>query len=510
MPIAVNTKSDGKGPSNNGGPERTIGLMAAINIIVGVIIGSGIFLTPGAVLKYSGSVGFGLVVWAGSGLISMMGMTSTTHKQNVQYFIFPTILGALCFAELGSVIPRSGGEYIYLLETFSKHHRFWGQLPAFLCSWTYLLMLKPAACAVIIMTCAGYSIQPFATLIGLSEMDAASEQTIIKLLSIMFLCIITYINLVSTKLYLQINNLFTYGKLGACFLIIGIGIWQISIGNTSNLSSGFTGTSTKPADIAMAFYNGLWAFDGWSTVTILTEEIKRPERNILLAICIALPIVTALFVFMNIAYMSVLAPAEIVSASAVAVDFGNRVLGPAAFLIPLGVALSTFGCVLSIQFGTTRICSMSGKEGHFLEPMSYLHVRRSTPAPAVALIGFISMMFVLIGDVGVLIELASFLIWITYGATMSCVLILRRTAPNVPRPYRVPTVIPVFTCCVSAFLAIVPLVTAPSVRYLFALAFLAVGVVVYTSFVFKKRRPKFMGMWRKAEFDNIWFDIIGN
>lgn len=195
---------------------------------------------------------------------------------------------------------------------------------------------------------------------------------------------------------------------------------------------------------------------------------------------------------MNLAYMTVLTSSEMISAPAVAVEFGNRVLGPVAFLIPLGVALSTFGCVLSIQFGTTRICSVAGKEGHFMEPMSYQHVRRSTPAPAVALIGFISVVFVCAGDVGVLVELASFLIWIVYGAAMSCVLILRRTAPDVPRAFRVPTLVPVFTISVAVFLAVVPLITNPSVRYLFAIGFLALGVAVYTPFVYMKRRPKLM------------------
>lgn len=205
-----------------------------------------------------------------------------------------------------------------------------------------------------------------------------------------------------------------------------------------------------------------------------------------------MPITTALYVFMNLAYMTVLTSAEIIGAPAVAVAFGSRILGPFAIIIPLGVALSTFGCVLSIQFGTTRICSVSGKEGHFLEPMSYQHVRRQTPAPAVALIGFISMVFVVAGDVGVLVELASFLIWIVYGAAMSCVLILRRTAPDVPRPFRVPTAVPVFTIAVAVFLAVVPLITNPSVRYLIALGFLAAGVAVYTPFVYMKRRPKLM------------------
>lgn len=82
----------------------------------------------------------------------------------------------------------------------------------------------------------------------------------------------------STKLYIKINNLFTFGKLSACFIIIGAGIYQLIIGNTENLQNGFTGTTTNPGHIALAFYNGLWAYDGWTSVTILTEEIKNPEK----------------------------------------------------------------------------------------------------------------------------------------------------------------------------------------------------------------------------------------
>lgn len=127
-------------------------------------------------------------------------------------------------------------------------------------------------------------------------------------------------------------------------------------------------------------------------------------RNIPRSISIAVPVVTALYVFMNLAYMTVLTPSEMISAPAVALLFGERMLGPFSFIIPLGVALSTFGCAMSIQFATTRfvlflngsmlrcvkyschrLCFVSGREGHFLEPMSYVHVRRSTPIPAVAL-----------------------------------------------------------------------------------------------------------------------------
>lgn len=113
-------------------------------------------------------------------------------------------------------------------------------------------------------------------------------------------------------------------------------------------------------------------------------EKRKFSRNILRAILIAVPVITALYVFMNLAYMTVLSPAEMISSPAVAVEFGRRVLGPFAFLIPLGVSLATFGCALSIQFGVTRLCFVAGREGHFLEPMSYIHHEKMTPGPAVA------------------------------------------------------------------------------------------------------------------------------
>lgn len=456
----------------NGGLKRNIGLMAAVNVIISVMIGSGIFVSPTAALKYSGSIGLCLVVWTACGLISLM--------------------GALCFAELGTVIPRSGGEYAFLLESFSKLHRFWGPLPAFICSWVYVVVLRPAAIAVVILTFAEYSMQPFSSLLGLDQLSAADQENVVKLIALLGLGIITYINMVSVKLYVQINNIFSFFKVFACLVVIGGGIYQLAIGKTENLQSGFEGTSTNPGYIALAFYSGLWAYDGWSSVTVITEEIKNPEVNIPRSIAIAVPVVTALYVFMNLAYMTVLTPSEMISAPAVAVLFGDRILGPFSFIIPLGVALSTFGCAMSIQFATTRLCFVSGREGHFLEPMSYVHVRRSTPIPAVALSGIIIFIFIVVGNITALIEFASFLIWVTYGACMTGLLILRKTQPDIPRPYRVPTIIPIFILMVSIFLSLMPIISAPSMKYLAALGFIAIGMCLYTPFVYYKKRPRIM------------------
>lgn len=240
------------------GLKRSLNLLSAVNIIIGVMIGSGIFVSPTAALKYSGSVGMCLVVWTASGIISLM--------------------GALCFAELGTVVPRSGAEYAYLMEAFSKTHTFWGPLPAFVTSWVYVVILRPAEIAVIVLTFAEYFIQPINKLIGLDEAPREEQEHLLKLIAFLALGIITFINLTSVKLYVVINNIFGFCKVIACLIVIGGGMYQIGMGNTENLAGGFQGTNTNPGLIALAFYSGLWAYDGWSGVTVVTEEIIKPEK----------------------------------------------------------------------------------------------------------------------------------------------------------------------------------------------------------------------------------------
>lgn len=207
---------------------------------------------------------------------------------------------------------------------------------------------------------------------------------------------------------------------------------------------------------------------------------------------IAVPIITGLYVFMNLAYMTVLSMGEMIASEAVGIDFGDRALGSFSFLIPLGVALATFGCALSIQFGVTRLCYVASQEGQMLEPLSYIHVRRATPAPAVAMQGILALAFILVGNIETLIEFASFLIWFFYGAAVVALLALRRTQPDVHRPYKVPLIVPYITLAVSIFLSIVPVISDPSPKYLFAVAFILSGVLVYTPFVYYKVRPRWI------------------
>lgn len=447
--------------------RREIGLFSAVNLIIGVMIGSGIFVSPASALEYSGSVALCLIIWTVSGIISL--------------------LGALSFAELGTVLGKSGGEYAYFQEAFGKLHKFWGPLPSFICAWIYTLILRPAEVAVIIMTFAEYAIQPFTT-----HLQTEDRAMTIKLTSIAALFVMTYINITSVKLFVKVQNVFGVFKIFACLIVIGGGAYQIIKGDTGYLSQGFQGSSTSPGSIALALYSGLWAYDGWNSVTVVTEEIINPSRNVPLSIAIAVPVITAIYVFMNVAYMSVLSYSEMTSVPAVAVAFGARVLGPAAFVIPLGVAIATFGCAMSVQFGVTRVCYSAAQGGHMLEVFSYVHMTKRTPAPAVAFQAMLTAIFLIIGNIRTLIEFASWYLWFFYGACMVALLVLRKTHPHKHRPYRVPTIVPCFVLLVAIFLSVLPIVHDPSVKYLLAVGLLVAGFVVYVVFVYHKKTPSML------------------
>nr|XP_022909963.1 b(0,+)-type amino acid transporter 1-like isoform X2 [Onthophagus taurus] len=462
----------GASPKQNGKIElkRELGLFSAVNMILAVMIGSGIFISPASALYHSGSVGMCIIVWAVCGLISL--------------------LGALAFAELGTVVPRSGAEYAYFMDAFGPLHKFWGNLPAFTASWIYVVILRPAEVAVIVMTFAEYFCQPILDALCIKDEEYSGHLK--KVVALLAMASITYINMSSVKLYVKLQNIFGACKVIACLIVIGGGIYELSIGNVGNLQKGFEGTNYHPANLALAFYSGLWAYDGWSTITTVTEEVKRPEVNIPRSIAISVPLVTLLYVFMNIAYMTVLPIPEMIQAQAVAVAFGERVLGAAGFLIPVGVALSTFGCALSVQFGVTRLCYVASQDGNMLKSMSFVHVKRLTPAPAVVTQGIITFIFIVIGNIMQLIEMASYLMWIFYGTAMVALLMLRKTMADVPRPYRVPTIIPIFIIIVAVFLSVVPLVTDPSFKYVVSILFILIGMVIYWWFIYLNKRPKFM------------------
>ncbi|XP_058793128.1 b(0,+)-type amino acid transporter 1-like [Phymastichus coffea] len=453
------------------GLKRELGLFSAISMIVAVMIGSGIFVSPTSALERSGSIGLCLIVWIVCGGLSL--------------------LGALCFAELAAVVPRSGAEYAYFIDAFSPLHRYFGQLPAFICAWVFVFVLRPAEVAVITLTFAEYAVQPFVGLFG--ELCPDTLNQVKKLIAILSLGLMVYINITSVKLYVKVQNIFGVCKIAACVLVVIGGVYWLAIGHTERLQDPFKNSDWSPGSLALAFYSGLWAYDGWTAAAIVAEEVQRPEVNILRSILIAVPVVTVLYVSMNLMYMTALGTQEMIKAPAVAVLWAERVLPSwLGFTIPLGVALSTFGCGLSVQFGVTRLCYVAGREGHVPRFFSWVHFEKMTPAAAVALQGLLTLLCMLMGNIIELIEFASFLIWAFYGLAAVALVIMRRTKADVHRPYRVPIIVPWIVILISVFLSVMPIIHDPSLKYLFILMFILLGYGFYHFYVYNKVKSKFM------------------
>ncbi|XP_010847242.1 PREDICTED: asc-type amino acid transporter 1 isoform X2 [Bison bison bison] len=281
-------RGPGPGASERVALKKEIGLVSACTIIIGNIIGSGIFISPKGVLEHSGSVGLALFVWVLGGGI--------------------TALGSLCYAELGVAIPKSGGDYAYVTEIF-------GGLAGFLLLWSAVLIMYPTSLAVISMTFSNYVLQPvFPNCIP----PAAAS----RVLSMACLMLLTWVNSSSVRWATRIQDVFTGGKLLALSLIIGVGFVQIFQGHFEELrpSNAFDFWMTPSVGhLALAFLQGSFAFSGWNFLNYVTEELVDPRKNLPRAIFISIPLVTFVYTFTNVAYFTAMSPQELLASNAVAV-----------------------------------------------------------------------------------------------------------------------------------------------------------------------------------------------
>ncbi|KAJ6646074.1 Y+L amino acid transporter 2 [Pseudolycoriella hygida] len=241
----INGSSDGSEKSEKSDGkvvlERKITLINGVTIIIGTIIGSGIFISPTGVFVFTESVGASLVIWAVCGILST--------------------LGALCYAELGTCITRSGGDYAYLLVAF-------GPLVAFLRLWIALFIIRPTTQAIIALTFAQYAAKPFFP-------DCQPPEISVRLLAALCLCLLTAINCISTKLAMKIQDVFTAAKLLALISIILAGCFYMAMGHLQNFEDPWTGRYDA-ASLGYAFYSGLFAFGGWNYLNFVTGELQDP------------------------------------------------------------------------------------------------------------------------------------------------------------------------------------------------------------------------------------------
>lgn len=433
--------------------KKRITLINGVGIIVGTIIGSGIFVSPKGVYEHSGSLGVSLVVWTLCGVFSMF--------------------GALCYAELGTCITKSGGDYAYIIEAF-------GPALAFLRLWVGLLVIRPATQAVLALTFGYYMLDPFYP-------TCTPPDEALRLLAAVCLCLLTYVNCRSLRWAMRVQDIFTCAKLFALISIIIGGSVSIGKGYTRYLENAFDGEFSAKS-ISLAFYNGLFAYGGWNYLNFVTGELKDPYKNLPRAIWIGLPLVTVVYVLTNIAYFAVVSPTELMASPAVAVTFSSIMFGgKVAWIMPIFVALSVFGGVNGNLFTSARFFAMGSHEGQLPEILGMISVRRCTPVPALLLTCCMSLLMLCTSDIYVLINYLSFAQWLWTGLVILGMMVLRWTRPDLHRPIRVPLFCPVVFLACSVFLTVVPVFAEPFETGMVLLIMLA-GLPVYLVFFYKSKR----------------------
>lgn len=346
------------------------------------------------------------------------------------------------------------------------------------------------------MTFASYVLQPF------FPEDCAIPQLSIQLVAGVTICLLTFINCYDVKTTTKLQNVIMFAKVGALVLIVIVGVVWMCMGHTENFSQPFKNTETDPGKLAIAFYSGIFSYAGWNYLNFMTEELRSPYKNLPRAIFISLPLVTVIYVLANMAYLAVLSPHEMVASNAIAVTFGNKVMGYFAWIIPVMVAISSFGGLSVHIMTSSRMCFVGARNGHMPAILSHINVKKFTPTPSLVFLCVLSLIMLCIDDIYILITYCSIVESTFITLTVSAVLYFRWKYPDRERPIKVPLWVPIFFVLVCVLLVVVPCYVAPF-EVGMGIAITLTGIPFYYLGVVWQKKPRFisgfMGEWESCE-----------
>jgi basic amino acid/polyamine antiporter, APA family len=429
---------------------RTLGLRDLTLLTIGSVIGSGIFLVPGAVLRQvDGLIIPALLVWLVGGVLSL--------------------LGALTYGELGAMKPAAGGLYVYIRDCF-------GRLPAFLFGWTLFFVVSSGAVATLAVAFSSY-LGEFMPLTPILE----------KLIAVLMIAAVTTVNVVGTRASADLQNWTTAAK------VLGILLMSITL---LWLGRGFQGSSSVmwPAHYNVSLASGfglamlgvLWAYEGWQFVTYSAGEVLNAKRNLPLGLVVGSASLIGIYLTANLAYLAALGPDGVANSNRLAATAISTVVSPgAAKLISLVILISIFSAANGIMLTSPRVYFAMARDGLFFQRLAVVHPRFKTPAFAVIAGAIWSMLLAITGTFEQLLTYVVFVGWIFYALAAASIFVYRRRAPDAVRPYLVPgyPITPLLFVIAAAALALNTIITQP------LRAGIGLGIVLLGA-------PAFL-MWRK-------------
>lgn len=435
------SRATDSGPT--GGLRRTLRPRDLVFIVVGTVIGSGIFLVPGPVLRQTGGdVRLALLVWVVAGVLSL--------------------LGALTYAEMGAAKPDAGGLYLYIRDAF-------GGLPAFLYGWTAFFVIGSGSVATLAVAFTSYLRQ----FVPVSPVAA-------KVVAALVVVVVMVVNVRGVRQGADVQNVTTAIKAGA---IVVMSVLLLALGTRPEgvaASTALPGTSLL-SGVGLAMIAVLWAYEGWQYVTFSAGETIDPQRTFPRAIVFGTVLLIAIYLVANVAYLAALGTSGVMASERVAADAVSAVLGPAAAKVIAAVILvSMFSAANGITLTAPRLYFSMARDRAFFAKLAEVHPRFGTPALAIVTSSIWAMLLAITGTFEQLLTYVVFIGWIFYALGGLAIFAYRRREPDLPRPFRTPgyPFTPLLFVASAAAIVINTIVSQPG-RAALGLGLVLLGVPAY-------------------------------